>query len=177
MGTRGTALGHPILHPLHPQFDLGTHFSETSRPSSHYRVWGHLRRQQPKGAIRRQGGARISTHFWKEGGMGGTRATPSVGSLAPSQVQVKARQAAQTRPGWGPGWGRVGSFASRPAETQEMPSVCPSPAPPVADTWNPPWLSLSGHHAKPSSLLTGLSLTSIVRTSYHNSPPLYRWEQ
>lgn len=113
----------------------------------------------------------------RKGGWEGARATPSVGSLAPSQAQVKARQAAQTRPGWGPRWGGVGSFASMPAETQEMPSVCPSPAPPVADTWNPLWLSLSGHHAKPSSLLTGLILTSIVRTSYHDSPPFYRWEQ
>lgn len=74
--------------------------------------------------------------------MEGTRATPSVGSLAPSQAQGKARHA-QTRPGWGLGWGGVDGFASRPAETQEMPSVCPSPAPPVADTRNPPAVAFS----------------------------------
>ena len=111
----------------------------------------------------------------RKGGWGGLGPHPVLAAWLPAKS--RSRQGRQHRPGRGPGWGRVGSFASRPAETQEMPSVCPSPAPPVADTWNPPWLSLSGHHAKPSSLLTGLSLTSIVRTSYHNSPPLYRWEQ
>lgn len=112
MGTLASALGHPIPHPLHPKS-----FSETSLPPPRYRVWGHLWRQQPTGAIRRQEGAGYRPLLEGKRGAGGDSGHPVSAAWLPAKH--RPRRAKQHRQGWD-GQG----FTPRPAEAQDREAVC-----------------------------------------------------